>query len=59
MRVSLGGIGNASNGETEGVNGPGEVAIPIGTTKRKLKETSNHQLTVTDKADAIHVHLRG
>ena len=29
VRVGLGGIGDASGGETEGVNGPGEVVIPI------------------------------
>jgi len=37
VRVSLGGIGDAGGGQTEGVNGPGEVPLPIGTTKRKLK----------------------
>ena len=36
--VSLGGIGNTSSGETEGVDGPGEVVIPISTTKGKLKK---------------------
>ena len=40
VRVGLGGIGNASSGETEGINGPGEIVIPISTTKRKL-ETNN------------------
>ena len=35
--VGLGSIGNASSGETEGVDGPGEVVIPINTTKGELK----------------------
>ena len=36
--VGLGGIGDASSGKTEGVNGPGEVAIPISTTERELNK---------------------
>ena len=36
VRVGLGGVCNASGGETEGVDGPGEVAVPIDTTKREL-----------------------
>ena len=35
--VGLGGISDTSSGETEGINGPGEVVIPIRTTERKLK----------------------
>ena len=35
--VGLGCVGNTSSGETEGVNGPGEVVIPISATKRELK----------------------
>jgi len=35
--VGLCGISDTSSGETEGINGPGEVVIPIRTTKRKLK----------------------
>jgi len=37
VRVGLGGIGDAGGGETERVNGPSEVVIPIRATERKLK----------------------
>ena len=59
VRVGLGGIGDTSGGETEGINGPSEVLVPIGTTKRKLNETNDRQLIVTGKTDPVHVHLRG
>jgi len=58
VRVGLGGIGDASGGETEGVDGPGEVVIPIRTTERKLKG-GNRQFVVICKTDAIHVHPHG
>ena len=57
--VGLGGIGDTSGGETEGVNSPSEVPFPIGTTKRKLDETDDRQLIVIDKTDTVHVHLHG
>ena len=36
--VGLGSIGDASGGEAEGVNGPGEVVFPISTSERKLQK---------------------
>ena len=59
VRVGLGSIGDASGGETEGVNGPGEVVIPISTTEGKLKKTDDRQLVVVGKTDADHVHPHG
>ena len=58
VRVGLGSIGDASSGQTEGVNGPGEVLIPISTTKRELK-TNDRQPIVTGGANAIHIHPHG
>ena len=49
MRVSLGGIGNTSSGEAEGINGPGEVAIPISTTERELKKMNDRQLLAAER----------
>ena len=57
--VGLGGIGDTGGGETERVNSPSEVSIPIGTTKRKLNKTYGCQLIVIDKTDTVHVHLHG
>ena len=49
VRVSLGGIGNTSSGEAEGINGPGEVAIPISTTERELKKINDRQLIAAER----------
>ena len=59
MGVGLGGIGDTSGGETERINGPSEVVIPIGTTERKLNETDDRQLIITGKTSAVHIHLHG
>ena len=39
MRVGLGLVGHTSGGETEGINGPGEVFFPVSTAERQLKRT--------------------
>ena len=39
--VGLGGIGDTSGGEAEGIDGPSEVFLPIGTTEGQLK-TNGH-----------------
>lgn len=44
--VGLSGIGDAGCCETEGINSPGEVMIPISTTKRQLR-TNDRQLIAT------------
>ena len=58
VRVGLGGVGDTGRGETEGINGPGEVMIPINTTKRQLKK-GHYQLVARGGTDAVHVHPRG
>ena len=49
MRVGLGGIGNTGSGEAEGINGPGEVTIPISTTERELKQVNGRQFIAAER----------
>lgn len=55
--VGLGGISHTSSGETEGINGPGEVFFPVITTKRQLKIYGQPIITV--KAGVVHVLPHG
>lgn len=56
--VGLSGISDPGCCETEGINGPSEVMIPISTTKRQLK-TNSRQFFAICQSDAAHVHLHG
>ena len=50
VRMGLGRISHTSSGETEGINSPGEIFLPVGTTEGQLK-VNYGQSIVTGKAD--------
>ena len=58
VRVGLKGISHTSSGEAEGINGPGEVMLPVNTTERQLK-MNDGQSIVTGKTCEVHVHPHG